>query len=95
MVRAVRRGRVGQTSQHLAVLAAALLGCRGEVVEVEPPEPRPTAVVLVVVDTLRADFTSYAGYPKSTTPVLDRLAAEGVVFEQAYAPSGWTVPSMA
>jgi arylsulfatase A-like enzyme len=46
-----------------------------------------------VVDTLRADaLGTYGGPP---TPALDRLAARGAVFEEAIAPSSWTLPSMA
>jgi arylsulfatase A-like enzyme len=52
-------------------------------------------VVLVTVDTLRADFVSFLGHKPVTTPFLDRLAANGTVFAQAYAPSSWTAPSMA
>lgn len=55
----------------------------------------PSAVVLVTVDTLRADFVSFNGHDPATTPFLDTLAQKGVVFTQAYAPSSWTVPSMA
>jgi arylsulfatase len=56
---------------------------------------RPSAIVLVTVDTLRADRVSFDGYRLPTTPFLDRLAAEGVVFERAYATSSWTPPTMA
>jgi arylsulfatase A-like enzyme len=55
----------------------------------------PAAVVLVVVDTLRADMVSFGGHHLRTTPFIDRLARRGVVFTAAYAPSSWTVPSMA
>jgi arylsulfatase A-like enzyme len=40
-------------------------------------------VFLITVDTLRADHMSLYGYPRATTPYLDRLAAAGVTFEQA------------
>ena len=52
-------------------------------------------VLLYVVDCLRADRPGILGYPRPTTPVLDRLAAEGIVFANAYAQSGWTAPSAA
>jgi arylsulfatase A-like enzyme len=55
----------------------------------------PRAVLLVVADTTRADFVSFGGHYRKTTPYLDRLARKGVVFDNAYAPSSWTVPSMA
>jgi arylsulfatase A-like enzyme len=50
-------------------------------------------VVVIIVDTLRADHLSAYGYPRSTTPNIDRLAAEGVLFENAVAASSWTYPS--
>ena len=45
-------------------------------------------VVLITVDTLRADHLSFYGYPRETTPRLDRLARESVAFKNAMAP--WT-----
>lgn len=59
----------------------------------EAAVPRPN-VVLVSIDTLRADHLSLYGYERSTSPVLDALAQRcGVVFEQATAPASWTLPS--
>lgn len=52
-------------------------------------------VLLIVMDTTRADHVSSYGYHRRTTPNVDRLAQEGVLFEQAYAPSPWTLPSHA
>lgn len=51
-------------------------------------------LLLVVVDTLRADHVSALGYGRPTTPTLDALVRQGVLFEQATAHSSWTVPSM-
>jgi arylsulfatase A-like enzyme len=51
--------------------------------------------VLVSVDTLRADHLGCYGYPRRTTPFLDRLAAEGALFENAIAASATTGPSHA
>jgi arylsulfatase A-like enzyme len=48
-----------------------------------------------VIDTLRADAVSAYGQVEGTTPILDRLAAEGAVYTQAFAPSSWTLPSHA
>jgi len=58
------------------------------------PAP-PRTIVLVTVDTLRADTLSQAGYPLPTTPFLDRVARQGVVFSRSYATSSWTPPTMA
>jgi arylsulfatase len=52
-------------------------------------------VVLIVMDTLRADRMSCYGYGRETTPHLDRIAARGTRFEDAYATSSWTWPSTA
>jgi arylsulfatase A-like enzyme len=60
-----------------------------------PPPARAHNVVLVVVDTLRADRLGCYGNPRGLTPFLDELAGRGVRFANAYAPSSWTVPSIA
>ena len=52
-------------------------------------------VLLIVVDALRPDTLSCYGNDAFETPAFDRLAADGIVFEQARAPAPWTVPSMA
>lgn len=52
-------------------------------------------VLLLVLDTTRADHTSTYGYPRETTPFLTRLAREGVLFENARAVAPWTLPSHA
>ncbi|MBM3984437.1 MAG: sulfatase [Planctomycetes bacterium] len=64
---------------------------------VELPEVAglPAGIVLVVIDTLRADHTSLYGYARDTTPFLRELARESLVFERAYACATWTRPSMA
>jgi arylsulfatase A-like enzyme len=52
-------------------------------------------VIVIVVDTLRADHLSSYGYERETSPFMDGLAAEGVRFENAISPSSWTQPSHA
>ena len=71
----------------LGALCGLLAGCGGG--------GRPTSVLFVVVDTLRADHTSLHGYARPTTPTLEALAAEGLSCERAYSQSSWTMPSMA
>ncbi len=58
---------------------------------------RPTSpnVLLIVLDTVRADHLGAYGYARATSPNLDRFAREGVVFENAYSSSSWTMPSHA
>jgi len=60
----------------------------------EPPSP-PGNVLLVIIDTARADHLSAFGYVRHTTPNLDRLAAEGQRFDEAWSQSPWTLPSVA
>jgi arylsulfatase A-like enzyme len=58
------------------------------------PSPLPN-VVFYVFDGGAADYMSVYGYNRRTTPTLERLAREGVVFERAYSNSSWTLPSTA
>lgn len=73
----------------LAATALMLVLCAGCGA---PPRPN---VVLVSIDTLRADHVSAYGYPRQTTPQIDRLAAGGVRFSNAFASASWTLPSHA
>jgi arylsulfatase A-like enzyme len=57
--------------------------------------PRPVNVMVLLIDALRADHLGTYGYPRPTSPHLDRVAAAGVVFEHAWAQSPWTKPSVA
>ena len=52
-------------------------------------------VLLIVVDTMRADRLGCYGYPENTSPTLDAMAAEGIVFRHAVAQASWTRPSIA
>lgn len=53
------------------------------------------SVILLILDTVRAQNLSVYGYERATTPVLERFAAEGVLFASAIAPAPWTAPSHA
>lgn len=88
----------------VAVIAAGWLARRTPAVLVTPGGaaigrlPRgiaPTDLNLLVItlDTTRADRLGAYGWPHSATPELDRLAAEGVVFEHASAPAPLTLPA--
>jgi arylsulfatase A-like enzyme len=59
-----------------------------------PPAGAPN-VLLIVLDTVRADHLSVYGYPRGTTPTLERLAARGIRFDEARAPAPWTLASHA
>lgn len=83
--RTSRRGLVPAASAALAV-ALVLAGCgrregTGAAVE-KKPVTRPN-ILLLTVDTLRADHLSAWGNPRPTSPILDRMAAEGVRFSTA------------
>ena len=52
-------------------------------------------VILVTIDTLRADHLSCYGYERKTSPFIDRIAEMGTLFVNASATSSWTPPSMA
>jgi arylsulfatase A-like enzyme len=52
-------------------------------------------LVFILVDTLRADRISSYGYARPTTPILDELAAHGILFENVVSQSSWTKTSMA
>ena len=55
----------------------------------------PASVLLITIDTLRADRLGTYGDSRARTPALDRLAREGVVFERAYTPVPITLPAHA
>jgi arylsulfatase A-like enzyme len=52
-------------------------------------------VILISIDALRADRLGCYGYSRETTPALDRVAAKGVLFEEASTTGSWTIPSHA
>jgi arylsulfatase A-like enzyme len=57
-----------------------------------PPANSPN-VLLIVLDTVRADHLSLYGYGRATTPTLERLARRGIRFDEARATAPWTLPS--
>lgn len=52
-------------------------------------------VILITLDTTRVDHLSCYGYPKTTSPNLDRLAEESVLYTRAISPASWTLPAHA
>jgi len=59
-----------------------------------PPADSPN-VLLIVMDTVRADHLSLYGYPRATTPKLEQLAKLGIRFDKVRATAPWTLPSHA
>ncbi len=51
------------------------------------------SVILVSFDALQAAHVHALGYPRLTTPTIDRLAGQGVLFSQAISPAPWTLPA--
>lgn len=74
----------------LGLVSASLSGCRSHDPAAPPRVPR---VVLVSLDTLRADHLGIYGYRRDTSPRIDALAGEGFVFERALASAPNTPPS--
>jgi arylsulfatase A-like enzyme len=64
------------------------------VTSVPPPAGTPD-VILVSLDTTRADRLSTYGYERDTSPNLTRLAADGELYRNARSPAGWTLPAHA
>lgn len=80
--------RGGAFCVALAALLAAGPGCGGRT-------GPPRGLVLVVVDTLRADHLGVYGYSRPTSPSLDALAGDAVLFRDVASPAPWTLPSLA
>ncbi|MFH1220967.1 MAG: sulfatase [Candidatus Eisenbacteria bacterium] len=74
-------------SQAIIAAAFGLLACGcGR-------HPAPVNVILIAVDALRPDHLGCYGYARNTSPNIDRLAAEGALFENAISQACWTTPS--
>jgi arylsulfatase A-like enzyme len=86
-----RRRRLIALAVIVSAVAIGLTACNRQ----PRPQPGSVNVLLITVDTLRPDRLSCYGYSNSHTPHIDRLAAEGVLFERAYCDVPWTTPSMA
>ena len=72
---------------------AVILGCKGATTS--PPPPTARNLVLITIDTLRADHVGGYGYARARTPMLDGLAAGGALFERAYSAAPITLTSHA
>lgn len=94
----------GRTVKALGVLIAVLLVLiqsgiwlqeQAAVRNLPQAKESSPSVLLIVMDTLRADHLSLQGYERVTDPNLVRIASEGVMFENAYATSSWTLTAHA
>ena len=84
-------GRLRIALGRLLVLSVSLVACTQE------PRPGPPhGILLISLDTLRADYLRSYGYERfDTSPALDAFARESVVFEVARANTAWTRPGVA
>lgn len=92
-------GPAGEPASQEALRETAAAAQAGQTAS-WPPAPAPGAgfardVVLITIDTLRADAPGFAGNEAARTPHLDRLASEGWMFDRAYAHNVMTLPSHA
>ncbi|MGH9379752.1 MAG: sulfatase [Thermoanaerobaculia bacterium] len=71
---------------NLLVVASLLWACAS-------PSSRVDSVLVIVVDTLRADALGVMGYARPTTPEIDRWARRARVYENAYSTAPWTLPA--
>jgi len=83
------------SSSIAAVILLGVAGCGSSADDAAKLDPKPGPVILFLVDTLRADHLGCYGYERDTSPALDALAADGVVFDQCQAQSSWTKPATA
>ncbi len=79
----------------LALLALPALLAGNSCSTDELPTPNRPDIILVSIDTLRADHCELYGYDRATIPNIAKLGREGVVFERAISQAPWTLPSMA
>jgi arylsulfatase A-like enzyme/Flp pilus assembly protein TadD len=84
LLSACRRPGEGPSGQHA-----------GPVTPTSVAWPQAPDIVLVTIDTLRADAVGFAGNRRVETPTLDRLASQGIVYEEAHAQNVVTLPSHA
>lgn len=82
-----RETRLAAAAAALAALAA-LSACTA-------PQAAKPNILILLMDTLRADRLGCYGYGKATSPVVDRLAERGTLFTRCYAPSDYTQASTA
>jgi len=74
------------------LLLSAVVGCAAPPPRDDPERPD---ILLILVDTLRADHLGVYGYERDTSPNLDAWAKRGIVFDQARSTAPWTNPAIA
>ncbi len=85
--------------RHTAFIAALLIsslfltGCTGSAKI--PYRQNVKNVIIIAIDTLRANHLGFMGYPRETSPFLDEFAARSIIFDNIYTPKALTLPSFA
>lgn len=99
--------RLRHTLRTISSVGAAAMFAAGGILHVGPilrerawlanAEELPGApnVLIIILDTVRAMSMGVYGHDRATTPVLDAIAQQGVVFDRAYSPAPWTLPAHA
>ena len=77
----------------LAIEASVRRATRGAMASLRPSRADAPNVVVIVLDAIRASALSSYGSPRPTTPHIDALATQGVLFETAFSVAPWTLPS--
>src|SRR5262245_16657732 len=91
----VRASTIGRFAVLAAVSAALLPSCRAEPAAVPPPSRTGWPIVLITIDTLRADRLGTYGSSRGLTPVLDQFARDAVRFTAAVTQVPLTLPAHA
>jgi len=82
-----RSSRVGGATMLAALALVASMP--------QPPRaPAPRSVILITIDTFRADHIGAYGYPRDTTPNIDRFASRATRFDRAFSQRGLTLPAV-
>ena len=85
-----------RTFARLAILVgAAHIACRYEQPRSFNAQYRDAPIILISIDTLRADHLPVYGYGNGSTPVIDRLSHDALIFEDVYSHAALTLPSHA
>ena len=85
-----------ESMSRILLFASSLLAFASACTQPKPPEPRPLYNVLMIgVDTLRANHLGAYGYDRPTSPKIDAFFETAVVFDDAHSVSSWTLPSFA
>jgi arylsulfatase A-like enzyme len=90
-----RKGKLSLQVQFFALLASIAILCLNLPIFAMRNLTGPPNLLLISVDTLRADHLSCYGYHRMTSPQMDELARAGIRFENAVAASTWTLSSHA